>query len=74
MAAKPSHPGRGWERDLGPMTREQAIAKAQEVWVGTTTSAAAFVKMLEVLGVTVERIDSRTPSPERSRRRQGLLA
>ena len=51
------HPGRGWERDLGPMTREQAIAKAQEVWVGTTTSAAAFVKMLEVLGVTVEGID-----------------
>jgi hypothetical protein len=39
------------------MTREQAIAKAQEVWVGTTTSAAAFVKMLEVLGVTVEGID-----------------
>ena len=62
MAAKPStlpgyHPGRGWEHDLGPMTREQAIAKAQEVWVGTTTSAAAFVKMLEVLGVTVEGID-----------------
>jgi hypothetical protein len=51
------HPGRGWERDLGPMTREQAIAKAQEVRVGTTTSAAAFVKMLEVLGVTVEGID-----------------
>jgi len=50
-------PGRGWDRDLGPMTREQAIAKAQEVWVGTTTSAAAFVKMLEVLGVTVEGID-----------------
>jgi hypothetical protein len=39
------------------MTREQAIAKAQEVRVGTTTSAAAFVKMLEVLGVTVEGID-----------------
>jgi hypothetical protein len=39
------------------MTREQAIAKAQEVRVGTTTSAAAFVKMLEVLGVIVEGID-----------------
>jgi hypothetical protein len=41
----------------GARAREQAIAKAQEVWVGTTTSAAAFVKMLEVLGVTVEGID-----------------
>jgi hypothetical protein len=38
------------------MTREQAIAKAQEVWVGTTTSAAAFVKMLEVLGVDSARL------------------
>jgi hypothetical protein len=32
-------------------------ARGKGIWVGTTTSAAAFVKMLEVLGVTVEGID-----------------